>query len=87
MAGSVYTGSDPGLSSTLTGLAPDLAPLWLRDELSAIAEKQTVFADLADDVAMPEGEGKTSARSATSASRSRPRRSPRASRRIPRRSR
>ena len=59
MAGSVYTGSDPGLSSTLTGLAPDLAPLWLRDELSAIAEKQTVFADLADDVAMPEGEGKT----------------------------
>jgi N4-gp56 family major capsid protein len=47
------------MSTTTTGLAADLAPLWLRDELMQIAEKLTVFADLADDVAMPEGEGKT----------------------------
>src|SRR5215831_2020888 len=59
MAGSAYSATDPGLSTSLTGLAPDLAPLWLRDELMQIAEKLTVFADLADDVAMPEGEGKT----------------------------
>jgi N4-gp56 family major capsid protein len=59
MAGSTYNYSDPGLSTTTGSLAADLAPLWLRDEVLAIAEKATVFADLGDDVAMPEGEGKT----------------------------
>jgi N4-gp56 family major capsid protein len=59
MAGSTYNYSDPGLSTTTGSLAADLAPLWLRDEVLAIAEKATVFADLGDDVTMPEGEGKT----------------------------
>jgi N4-gp56 family major capsid protein len=59
MAGSTYNYSDPGLTTTSTGLAADLAPLWLREEVLAIAEKATVFVDLGDDVTMPEGEGKT----------------------------
>jgi N4-gp56 family major capsid protein len=59
MAGSTYNYSDPGLSTTSGSLAADLAPLWLRDEVLAIAEKAAVFADLGDDVAMPDGEGKT----------------------------
>lgn len=40
-------------------LAADLMPLWLRDELLDIGKKTTVFADLAQDIPMPEGEGKT----------------------------
>lgn len=59
MAGSTYNYSDPGLSTSTGSLAADLAPLWLRDEVLAIAEKATVFADLGDDVTMPDGEGKT----------------------------
>jgi N4-gp56 family major capsid protein len=59
MAGSTYNYNDPGLSTTSGTLAADLAPLWLRDEVLAIAEKATVFADLGDDVPMPDGEGKT----------------------------
>lgn len=39
--------------------AADLAPLWLRDELLSIQEKQTVFADMGMPIDMPEGEGKT----------------------------
>ncbi|HSS55497.1 MAG TPA: N4-gp56 family major capsid protein [Gaiellales bacterium] len=59
MPGSAYNYNDPGLSTTTGSLAGDLAPLWLKDEVLAIAEKTTVFADLADDVSMPEAEGKT----------------------------
>ena len=40
-------------------VAADLAPLWLRDELLPIQEKQTVFADLGVSIDLPEGEGKT----------------------------
>ena len=59
MAGSIYTGNDPGITLSTGTLAPGIPPLWMRDEVLAIAEKATVFADLGDDVNMPEGEGKT----------------------------
>jgi len=58
MAGSTYSYTDPGLSTSTT-LVNDLAPLWLQDELLAIAEKLTVFQDIGDTPNMPEGEGKT----------------------------
>ena len=58
MPGSTYSYSDPGLSTSTT-LVNDLAPLWLQDELLAIAEKLTVFQDIGDTPNMPEGEGKT----------------------------
>src|SRR5262245_65623690 len=58
MPGSTYNYSDPGLSTSTT-LVNDLAPLWLQDELLAIAEKLTVFADIGDLPNMPDGEGKT----------------------------
>jgi len=58
MPGSTYNYSDPGLSTSTT-LVNDLAPLWLQDELLAIAEKLTVFQDIGDTPTMPEGEGKT----------------------------
>ena len=58
MAGSTYSYSDPGLSTSTT-LVNDLAPLWLQDELLAIAEKLTVFQDMGETPTMPEGEGKT----------------------------
>jgi N4-gp56 family major capsid protein len=58
MPGSTYNYSDPGLSTSTT-LANDLAPLWLQDELLAVAEKLTVFQDIGDTPNMPEGEGKT----------------------------
>jgi len=58
MAGSTYSYTDPGLSTSTT-LVNDLAPLWLQDELLAIAEKLTVFQDIGDTPTMPEGEGKT----------------------------
>jgi len=58
MAGSTYGYNDPGLSSS-TSLVNDLAPLWLQDELLAIAQKLTVFQDLGDTPNMPDGEGKT----------------------------
>src|SRR5499433_252534 len=57
MPGSTYNYSDPGLSTSTT-LANDLAPLWLQDELLAIAEKLTVFQDIGDLPNMPDGEGK-----------------------------
>ena len=57
MPGSTYNYADPGLSTSTT-LANDLAPLWLQDELLAIAEKLTVFQDIGDTPTMPEGEGK-----------------------------
>lgn len=58
MAGTTYSYTDPGLSTSTT-LANDLAPLWLQDELLAVAEKLTVFQDIGDTPTMPEGEGKT----------------------------
>jgi N4-gp56 family major capsid protein len=58
MPGSTYNYSDPGLSTSTT-LVNDLAPLWLQDELLAVAEKLTVFQDIGDTPTMPEGEGKT----------------------------
>jgi N4-gp56 family major capsid protein len=58
MPGSTYNYSDPGLSTSST-LVNDLAPLWLQDELLAIAEKLTVFQDIGDTPTMPEGEGVT----------------------------
>ena len=58
MPGSTYNYSDPGLSTSTT-LVNDLAPLWLQDELLAIAQKLTVFADIGDQPNMPDGEGKT----------------------------
>jgi N4-gp56 family major capsid protein len=58
MAGSTFSYTDPGLSTSTT-LVNDLAPLWLQDELLAIAEKLTVFQDIGDTPNMPEGEGKT----------------------------
>lgn len=58
MAGSTYSYTDPGLSTSTT-LVNDLAPLWLQDELLAIAEKLTVFADIGDKPNIPDGEGKT----------------------------
>src|SRR5262249_480545 len=58
MPGSTYNYSDPGLSTSTT-LINDLAPLWLQDELLAIAQKLTVFADIGDQPNMPDGEGKT----------------------------
>lgn len=45
--------------TTAQTLAADVAPVWIRNELLAIAEKQTVFADLGDEIDMPEGEGTT----------------------------
>ena len=45
--------------STSTTLVNDLAPLWLQDELLAVAEKLTVFPDIGDTPTMPEGEGIT----------------------------
>jgi N4-gp56 family major capsid protein len=57
MPGTAYNYTDPGLSTSGT-LANDLAPLWLQDELLAIAEKLTVFQDIGDTPTMPEGEGK-----------------------------
>ena len=53
-----YSYTDPGLSTSTT-LVNDLAPLWLQDELLAIAEKLTVFQDIGDTPTMPEGEGVT----------------------------
>ena len=58
MAGTTFSYTDPGLSTSTT-LANDLAPLWLQEELLAIAEKLTVFQDMGDTPNMPEGEGKT----------------------------
>src|SRR5499427_5267574 len=58
MPGSTYNYSDPGLSTSTT-LANDLAPLWLQDELLAVAEKLTVFQDIGDTPTMPDGQGKT----------------------------
>src|SRR5215813_2907165 len=58
MAGTTYSYTDPGLSTSTT-LANDLAPLWLQDELLMVAEKLTVFQDIGDTPNMPEGEGKT----------------------------
>ena len=58
MPGSTYNYSDPGLSTSTT-LVNDLAPLWLQDELLAIAQKLTVFQDIGDTPNMPDGEGKT----------------------------
>lgn len=58
MAGTTYSYTDPGLSTSTT-LANDLAPLWLQDELLMIAEKLTVFQDMGETPTMPEGEGKT----------------------------
>lgn len=58
MPGSNYNYSDPGLSTTTT-LAADLAPLWLQEELLAIAEKTAVFADIGETPTVPNGEGKT----------------------------
>ena len=58
MAGTTYSYTDPGLSTSTT-LVNDLAPLWLQDELLAVAEKLTVFQDMGDTPNMPEGEGKT----------------------------
>src|SRR5262252_8184292 len=58
MAGTTYSYTDPGLSTSTT-LVNDLAPLWLQDELLAVAEKLTVFQDIGDTPNMPEGEGKT----------------------------
>src|SRR5215831_5709341 len=58
MAGTTYSYTDPGLSTSTT-LANDLAPLWLQEELLAVAEKLTVFQDMGDTPNMPEGEGKT----------------------------
>ena len=57
MPGSTYNYNDPGLSTSTT-LANDLAPLWLQDELLAVAEKLTVFQDIGDTPTMPDGEGK-----------------------------
>src|SRR5262245_37752620 len=58
MPGSTYSYNDPGLSTSTT-LVNDLAPLWLQDELLAIAQKLTVFQDIGDTPNMPDGEGKT----------------------------
>lgn len=58
MAGTTYSYTDPGLSTSTT-LANDLAPLWLQDELLMVAEKLTVFQDMGETPTMPEGEGKT----------------------------
>src|SRR5262249_16847458 len=58
MAGTTYSYTDPGLSTSTT-LANNLAPLWLQDELLQVAEKLTVFQDIGDTPNMPEGEGKT----------------------------
>jgi N4-gp56 family major capsid protein len=58
MAGTTYSYTDPGLSTSTT-LANDLAPLWLQDELLMVAEKLTVFQDMGETPNMPEGEGKT----------------------------
>jgi N4-gp56 family major capsid protein len=57
MPGSTYNYSDPGLA-TSTSLVNDLAPLWLQDELLAVAEKLTVFSDIGDKPTMPDGQGK-----------------------------
>jgi len=57
MPGSTYNYNDPGLSTSTT-LVNDLAPLWLQDELLAVAEKLTVFSDIGDKPNMPDGEGK-----------------------------
>src|SRR5262249_34441104 len=57
MPGSTYNYNDPGLS-TSRALENDLAPLWLQDELLAVAEKLTVFEDIGDTPTMPDGEGK-----------------------------
>jgi N4-gp56 family major capsid protein len=59
MAGNVFNVADPGMSTSTGSLAGGIVPLWLRDEVLAIAEKATVFWDLGDDVPMPDGEGKT----------------------------
>lgn len=58
MAGTTYSYTDPGLSTSTT-LINDLAPLWLQDELLMVAEKLTVFQDMGETPTMPEGEGKT----------------------------
>lgn len=58
MAGTTYSYTDPGLSTSTT-LVNDLVPLWLQDELLMVAEKLTVFQDMGETPTMPEGEGKT----------------------------
>lgn len=46
-------------STTSLSLSADLVPLYIKEKLLSLAEKQTVFMDIADKEDLPEGNGKT----------------------------
>lgn len=46
-------------TTTSLSLSADLVPLYIKEKLLSLAEKQTVFMDIADKEDLPEGNGKT----------------------------